>query len=73
MDTDRRQHSGPYPEGPCQRGDTIKAGQSLAVIEAMKMETTVTSPIDGTASAVLVKKVNRTRPVNCCWSLNNKT
>ncbi len=37
-------------------GDEIKAGQSLAVIEAMKMETNVISPIDGKVETVLVKE-----------------
>ena len=36
--------------------DEVKAGQSLAVIEAMKMETNVISPIDGKVESILVKE-----------------
>jgi len=37
-------------------GDDVKAGQSLAVIEAMKMETNVISAQDGKVSAIYVKE-----------------
>lgn len=37
-------------------GDSVKAGQSLAVIEAMKMETNVISPADGEVDTVFVKE-----------------
>lgn len=37
-------------------GDEIKAGQSLAVIEAMKMETNVLSPVAGKVESVLVQE-----------------
>jgi pyruvate carboxylase len=37
-------------------GDGIQAGQSLAVIEAMKMETNVISPVDGKVDALFVKE-----------------
>ncbi len=33
-------------------GETVKAGQTLMVLEAMKMETEITAPADGTVSAV---------------------
>ncbi len=36
--------------------DTVKAGQSLAVIEAMKMETNITAPKDGTIESILVQE-----------------
>lgn len=37
-------------------GDTVKAGQSLAVIEAMKMETVMAAARDGKVEKVLVKE-----------------
>lgn len=37
-------------------GDTVAAGQVLAVIEAMKMENNITSPIDGTVREIAVSK-----------------
>ena len=36
------------------QGDAIEAGQTLVVLEAMKMETEITAPAAGTVSAVLV-------------------
>ncbi len=35
-------------------GDTVKAGQTLIIIEAMKMENEVLAPADGTVTAVHV-------------------
>lgn len=37
-------------------GDTVAAGQVLAVIEAMKMENNITCPINGTVKEILVAK-----------------
>jgi 3-methylcrotonyl-CoA carboxylase alpha subunit len=34
-------------------GDVIKAGQTLAVMEAMKMEHTIAAPKDGTVAELL--------------------
>jgi len=39
---------------PVQKGDAIKKGQSLAVIEAMKMENDIKSPADGVVSTIHV-------------------
>ena len=35
-------------------GDTVKAGQQVAVLEAMKMENTIESPVSGTVTAIHV-------------------
>jgi biotin carboxyl carrier protein len=35
-------------------GDTVKAGQVLMIMEAMKMEHSVTAPRDGTVGQLLV-------------------
>ena len=37
-------------------GQAVKAGQKVAVIEAMKMENDIPAPCDGTVTAVLVNK-----------------
>lgn len=38
------------------QGDTIKAGQLLVVLEAMKMENEILAPKDGTVAQVVVSK-----------------
>lgn len=38
------------------QGDTIKAGQLLVVLEAMKMENEILAPRDGTVAQVVVSK-----------------
>ena len=37
-------------------GEAVKRGQKLAVLEAMKMENEIQSPVDGTVSALFVKR-----------------
>lgn len=37
-------------------GDTVKAGQVMVILEAMKMENDIVAPIDGTVTSVVVKK-----------------
>lgn len=37
-------------------GDSVKAGQPLLILEAMKMENDIPSPIDGVVEAVMVNK-----------------
>lgn len=37
-------------------GDTVKAGDILVVIEAMKMENEIVAPSDGTVDSISVKK-----------------
>ena len=39
-------------------GQTVKAGQKVAVLEAMKMENEIQAPADGTVTAILVNKNN---------------
>ena len=40
-------------------GDSVKAGDSLLILESMKMEITVQSPCDGVISHVLLDAGNR--------------
>jgi methylmalonyl-CoA carboxyltransferase small subunit len=40
-------------------GDTIKAGDSLLVLEAMKMETNITAPQSGVIAAIKVAQGSR--------------
>lgn len=37
-------------------GDTVKAGQSIAVLEAMKMENDINSPCDGKVLSIDISK-----------------
>ena len=37
-------------------GDTVKKGQSVAIVEAMKLENEIPSAFDGTVKAILVKE-----------------
>ena len=39
-------------------GDTVKTGDPVATIEAMKMEAAITAPLDGTVSRVVVSSVS---------------
>jgi len=39
-------------------GEAVAAGQPVLVLESMKMENTITSPIDGTVSVILVMAGN---------------
>jgi pyruvate carboxylase subunit B len=43
-------------------GDVVKAGQTVLVSEAMKMETEIQAPIAGTVKAVHVAKGDRVNP-----------
>jgi acetyl-CoA/propionyl-CoA carboxylase biotin carboxyl carrier protein len=40
-------------------GDAVEAGQTLVVLEAMKMEHRITAAVDGTVEAVLVTPGDR--------------
>ncbi|MEG0691883.1 MAG: biotin/lipoyl-containing protein [Oscillospiraceae bacterium] len=37
-------------------GDTVKSGQAIVILEAMKMENDIVAPIDGTVTSITVKK-----------------
>ena len=37
-------------------GDTVKAGQPIVILEAMKMENDIVAPADGKVTSILVKK-----------------
>nr|MDK2851165.1 hypothetical protein [Candidatus Cloacimonadota bacterium] len=41
---------------PVREGDKVKSGQTIVVIEAMKMESEISSPIDATISKIMVKE-----------------
>ena len=43
-------------------GDVVKAGQSVLITEAMKMETEIQASINGTVKAVHVAKGDRVNP-----------
>ena len=43
-------------EASVREGETVKAGQKVAVLEAMKMENEIQAPADGTVTAILVNK-----------------
>jgi propionyl-CoA carboxylase alpha chain len=40
---------------PASVGDTVRAGQTILVLEAMKMQHTITAPADGVVSAIDVQ------------------
>jgi biotin carboxyl carrier protein len=44
------------------QGDSVKQGQSVIVVESMKMETTLTAPCDGMVRAVNVAKGDKVMP-----------
>ena len=41
---------------PVKVGDSLKAGDTLVVLEAMKMETEIKSPADGTVASIEVEQ-----------------
>jgi biotin carboxyl carrier protein len=43
---------------PVKKGDKVKKGQSLVVIEAMKMENDIKSPMDGVVSNIYIDERN---------------
>jgi hypothetical protein len=53
-------------------GDTVSKGQALAVMEAMKMEHTITAPADGQwcRTAVRARATRWPKAPNCCAGLS---
>lgn len=45
-------------------GDKVQAGDNLIIVEAMKMETTLHSPIDGVIKEIKVKEKEQVNPEN---------
>ena len=41
------------------QGDRVTTGQTVATIEAMKMEAAITSPVNGVIERVAISKVSR--------------
>ena len=48
-------------------GDTSRPGQTIATIEAMKMEAAITAPKAGTVARVAVSTTARSKAVTCWW------
>ncbi len=42
-------------------GETVKENQNLMIIEAMKMETTITAKMDGVIGKILVKEATQVK------------
>jgi len=53
----------------CCVGSTVKAGQALVVLSAMKMETSVSSPVNGTVKHVAVSKGDQIENGELCFAL----
>ena len=50
-------------------GDSVTKGETVAILEAMKMEINVASPSDGTVSQVLVSVGDSVEPVTAIMTL----
>jgi len=51
-------------------GDAVTRGQTLVVLEAMKMENEIPSPADGKVSSIKLKKAIQSARAISCWSWN---
>ena len=51
-------------------GDTVKSGDILVILEAMKMENEILAPSDGTVATVNVKKGDTVNSNDLLVSLN---
>ena len=47
------------------KGQSVTKGEPLIVTEAMKMETTITAPIDGIVEEILVREGSRIESGDC--------
>lgn len=52
MKSIRAEMAGTILEVKVKKGDSVKVGQEVALVESMKMEVALTSPLGGTVSAV---------------------
>ena len=50
-------------------GQSVAKGEPLIVTEAMKMETTITAPIDGIVEEILVREGSRIESGDCLFAL----
>ena len=48
-------------------GDTVEVGQTVATIEAMKMEASITAPVAGTVQRLAVPRRAPSRVATWCW------
>ena len=54
----------------CNVGDTVKRGQTLIILEAMKMENEIVAPQDGTVASINVNKGDSVEAGQTLASLN---
>ena len=50
-------------------GDKVKKGDVLLIVEAMKMENEIHSPIDGTVEEVYVREGDQVNPDECLMKI----
>ena len=58
-------HAGPGHRAAVTEGQAVKAGDPLAVVEAMKMENVLLAERDGTIAKILAKKGRQSGPRRC--------
>jgi 3-methylcrotonyl-CoA carboxylase alpha subunit len=54
-------------------GDTVSRGQPLVVVSAMKMETTLVAPKDGTVSEIKAQEGDKVSPADVLVHIEEKT
>lgn len=55
-----------------ERGQAVKKGAPLVITEAMKMETTLSAPVDGIVSAIYVKAADRVESGDCLLEITTQ-